>query len=262
MLTYYLILFILLIIVFILFNNFPKKNEQKILPCGKKLNELTDEEYIEYFLPYIIQRWEEREKPRGMSLEEYIDKYVRTENKGICTPLRLSIEELKHNSITDEEFFDTYLLDIIKDWEANEKTNGISLNKYLWDNYKKVQEDEKYAKIFVDKVVDISDLLIISDWKKCLQNEDISLEEFIDREYRGTKEEKEKIIEVKEKKIKEYLSSLDFNDIVKDWKRERRVEDISLKDFIKRDYDLPPNVENEDKILEEFVNRELKKSGT
>ena len=131
MLTYDLILFILLIIVFILFNNFPKKNKEKILPCGKKLNELTDEEYIEYFLPYIIQRWEEREKAKGMSLEEYIDKYVRTENKGICTPLRLSIEELKHNSITDEEFFDTYLLDIIKDWENNEKPNGISLNKYF-----------------------------------------------------------------------------------------------------------------------------------
>lgn len=166
MLNYAIILFILLVIVFILFKNCPKKNKEKILPCGKKLNELTDEEYIEYFLPYIIQRWEEREKPRGMSLEEYIDKYVRTENKDIYTPHTLSIEELKHNSITDEEFFDTYLLDIIKDWEANEKTNGISLNKYLWDNYKKVQEDEKCAKIFVDKVIGISDLLIRLEWEK------------------------------------------------------------------------------------------------
>ena len=254
MLNYAIILFIILVIVFILFNNFPKKYEEKILPCGKKLNELTDEEYIEYFLPYIIQRWEEREKAKGMSLEEYIDKYVRTEKE----PIRLSIEELKHNSITDEDFFDTYLLDIIKDWEDNEKPNGTSLNKYLWDNYKKVQEDEKCAKIFVDKVIGISDLLIRLEWEKCKQNEDISLEEFIDREYRGTKEEEEKIIEVKEKKIKEYFSSLDFNDIVKDWKKELIVEDISLKDFIKRDYDLPPNMKNYDKILEEFVNRELK----
>ena len=162
MLNYAIILFIILVIVFILFNNFPKKYEEKILPCGKKLNELTDEEYIEYFLPYIIQQWEEREKPRGMSLEEYIDKYVRTEKE----PIRLSIEELKHNSITDEDFFDTYLLDIIKDWEDNEKPNGTSLNKYLWDNYKKVQEDEKCAKIFVDKVIGISDLLIRLEWEK------------------------------------------------------------------------------------------------
>ena len=42
---------------------------------------MNDEEYINTFLPFIIQDWEKKGKPRGMTLEEYIDRYIRTEGK-------------------------------------------------------------------------------------------------------------------------------------------------------------------------------------
>ena len=89
--------------------------------------------------------------------------------------------------MTDDEFFDKYILDIVGDWEKNERPNGISLYQYLCDNYKKVKEDEKYAKEFVEKVIKMSICLISCEWEKCKENEDISLKDFIDREYREKK---------------------------------------------------------------------------
>lgn len=46
-----------------------------------KARTLTDEEFINTFLPYIIQLWEKNGKAKGMSLDEYINVYIRMENK-------------------------------------------------------------------------------------------------------------------------------------------------------------------------------------
>ena len=56
-------------------------NQPKKINYYKPLSMMNDEEYINTFLPIIIQRWEERGKPRGMTLDQYIDEYVRTEGK-------------------------------------------------------------------------------------------------------------------------------------------------------------------------------------
>ena len=133
MLNYAIILFIILVIVFILFNNFPKKYEEKILPCGKKLNELTDEEYIEYFLPYIIQRWEEREKPRGMSLEDLKDicmQYGEDYSSNSKDELIRTIMEveLSHQELEDyEKYLKYYYFSVFR-----EQMTGLSeLDGYI-----------------------------------------------------------------------------------------------------------------------------------
>ncbi len=252
----YLLIFNLILGLMLFHDYLAMKNENKNTYFGKEEKNkeqyacfLSEDEWINQHIGSIIERWEKKEKSNGMSLEEYIDKYFRTHEP---KEEKIDIEELKYASLTDEEFFDKYIIDIVDDWEKNVRPNGISLNQYLCDNYKKVQEDEKCAKIFVDKVIKISHKIIGCEWQRLKEMKIYnSCKEFVDREYRGTEEEKEK-------KLEEYFSSLDFDDIVKDWKRETRFEDILLKDFIKREYNLPINFKNDDKILEKIIHRELK----
>ena len=76
-LNMFLVIISSIFICWFIISNQPKK----IKYCNKPLNMMDDEEYINTFLPFIIQDWEKKGKPRGMTLEEYIDKYIITEGK-------------------------------------------------------------------------------------------------------------------------------------------------------------------------------------
>lgn len=186
----YLYLFNLFLVVLLFHDYLAIKNENKngffIEEKKERITRLlTDDEFINKYLGVIIQKWEENGKPKGISLEDYINEHYRTD-KGKYEDIeeKIDIEDLKNLSLTDEEFFDKYIFDIIDDWEKNERPNGISLYQYLYDNYKKVQEDEKCAKEFVEKVIKMSNCIISCEWDRKKQ-EYTSCKEFVDREYRG-----------------------------------------------------------------------------
>lgn len=186
----YLYLFNLFLVVLLFHDYLAMKNENKNTYFGEEEKEekqyacfLSEDEWINQHIGDIIEMWEKKEKSNGISLEEYIDKNFRTHEP---KEEKIDVEELKNLSLTDEEFFDKYIIDIVEDWENNERIEGISLFQYLCDNYEKVKEDEKYAHEFVEKVIKMSIRIICCEWERKKQ-EYTSFKEFVDSEYRGEK---------------------------------------------------------------------------